>query len=167
MIGTGSQYDAGQVEELKKTLLQTLKYSANIHNLKPDDSVAITVFGQPATVAQVRKSRSRNEPANPLRTNSAVARATASANRKLDLAQAELKARAGALDREATLLRASAQGTVLTLRAKKSDVDAFASGKMDFDGFQKKTEQNSYSGNGYGITSINSWSKTRGASGGL
>ena len=61
--------------------------------------------------------------------------------------------------KEAASVRASPQGTVLTLRAKKSDVDAFATGKLDFDAFQRKVEQNSYAGSGYGITSINSWSK--------
>ena len=63
-VGSGSQYDSEQVEELKKTLFQTLKSASNIH-LKADDSVAITVFCQPATAIQGRKSRSKAETVHP------------------------------------------------------------------------------------------------------
>src|SRR5205085_1060704 len=68
--------------------------------------------------------------------------------------------------RASDLLRSTIQGTVLSLRVKKSDVDAFANGKLDFETFAKKAEQHSYPGNGYGITSINSWSRM-GTSGSL
>jgi len=49
------------------------------------------------------------------------------------------------------------RGTVLTLRVKKSDVDAFAKNEIDFDAFKRRVTLNSYYGNGYGVTSLNSW----------
>jgi hypothetical protein len=55
----------------------------------------------------------------------------------------------------------AAPGTVLTIRATKADVDAFAKGKLDFEAFQKKAEVHAYPGNGYGLTSLNSWAKER------
>jgi hypothetical protein len=55
----------------------------------------------------------------------------------------------------------AAPGTVLTIRATKADVDAFAKGKLDFEAFRKKAEVHAYPGAGYGLTSLNSWVKER------
>ncbi|HTD67874.1 MAG TPA: hypothetical protein VK846_15220 [Candidatus Limnocylindria bacterium] len=49
------------------------------------------------------------------------------------------------------------KGSVLTLRARKSDIDAFASGKVDDAAFKAKVTMTAYPGSGSGITSINSW----------
>lgn len=49
------------------------------------------------------------------------------------------------------------KGSVLTLRARKSDIDAFAAGKLDTDAFRTKVLMTAYFGSGNGITSINSW----------
>ncbi len=190
LVAGGSQFDSEQVEQLKKVVLQSLKSASNIHNLKSDDFVAVTVFGQPSAVAQVKKSRSKSATSTPSSQNQGTARPETAAPRKTtldlaadandrvvdplqsrvprkvtsDLAAVEEKVQALArLD----ILRTSSQGTVLAMRVKKSDVDAFASGKLDFDAFEKKVEQHSYPGNGYGVSSINSWSKSRGSSGAL
>ena len=161
MAGNASQFDRAQVEELEKVLLQTLKNASNIHNLNPDDSIAITVFGQPSTVSQVRKSRAKGQAANSLPAATTAARGESSNSRKnaLEAFAEDQKGRTGTLARDYAVLRTSTQGTVLTLRVKKSDVDAFSTGKLDFEAFHKRAQQNSYPGSGYGITSINSWSK--------
>jgi hypothetical protein len=49
------------------------------------------------------------------------------------------------------------RGTVLTLRVKKSDVDAFAKGSLSYEEFQQRATVNAYVGSGHGITSLNSW----------
>jgi hypothetical protein len=49
------------------------------------------------------------------------------------------------------------RGTVLTLRVKKSDVDAFAKGNLSYEEFQQRATVNAYVGSGHGITSLNSW----------
>ncbi len=49
------------------------------------------------------------------------------------------------------------KGSVLTLRARKADIDAAASGKLDADAFKAKVNLTAYAGSGTGITSINSW----------
>lgn len=49
------------------------------------------------------------------------------------------------------------RGTVLTLRAKKADIDAFAGGKLDAEGFRARVTTTAYAGSGTGTTSINSW----------
>jgi hypothetical protein len=44
-------FDADQVGALKKALLEALKNSANIRNLKSDESVVVTVFGTESVAA--------------------------------------------------------------------------------------------------------------------
>jgi len=155
----GSKFDPDQVDELKQALLQALKNASNIRNLKPNDFIAVSVFGHPSATAPTRKSRSSKTPSLSLaQSNDAP---SASANRKtaVDAGRvAEQKAVGQA--RVYDLSRTSSQGTVLTIRVRKSDVDAFAKNTLDFEAFQKKAEQHSYTGSGYGMTSINSWTKS-------
>jgi hypothetical protein len=49
------------------------------------------------------------------------------------------------------------RGTVLALRVKKSDVDAFAKGNLSYEEFQQRVTVNAYQGSGHGIMSLNSW----------
>ena len=95
-----AEYNQELVEALTQTLLAALKQATHIRELKPDEFIAVSVFG-PAT-------------------------------------------RSGA-------------GTVLTLRAKKSDVDAFAKGDVDLPAFRRQTSLSTYEGPGHDLTSLNSW----------
>jgi len=107
------KYDAEKVEELKETLIKTLKHAANIRNLKPDESVVLTVTGKAAQSGQLDT------------------RVYISGRRTVRMAAG---AEAGSLS-----------PTVLTIRAKKSDIDAFAEGQLSFDQFSEKTQLFSYS----------------------
>ena len=110
------KYDAEKVEELKETLIKTLKHAANIRNLKPDESVVLTVIGkagQPSVSATGRLFREDYGSRYIISTS-----------------------RAGT---------GFSSPTVLTIRAKKSDIDAFAEGKLSFDQFTEKTQLLSYS----------------------
>ena len=49
------------------------------------------------------------------------------------------------------------QGTVMTIRVKKTDVDAFAKGAIDLKTFQARATLNVYVGAGYNTSSINTW----------
>jgi hypothetical protein len=46
---------------------------------------------------------------------------------------------------------APGRGSILTMRAKKSDIDAYAKGKLTLDEFRKKTVQTVYQGGGSGM----------------
>jgi len=104
------KYDAEKVEELKETLIKTLKHATNIKALKPDESVVLTVTGKASQsgpfVTQVYKS----------------------VNGKY-IATESAGAGSGSLS-----------PTVLTIRAKKADIDAFAKGQYDFDQFRQRTQ---------------------------
>jgi len=110
------KYDAEKVEELKETLIKTLKHAANIRALKPDESVVLTVIGkagQPAASATGRLLREDYDSRYIISTS-----------------------------RDGT---GSFSPTVLTIRAKKADIDDFANGTLSFDQFSQKILLLSYS----------------------
>jgi len=118
-------YDEDKVSELKETLLEALKNAANIRDLKPDDSVTICVFGSAGTgKAQVRSAVKRG--------------ATPGAT----------------LDNHVWVIgdhnTGSSRGTILTIRVKKSDADAFAKSKLTLEEFRKKAKMATYVGNADG-----------------
>src|SRR5439155_13451882 len=109
-----AEYDQDQVDELKKELLHALKNAVNIRNLKPEEYVSVTVFGSPNTPVKVTKPRKKK--ADKLEPNDAV---TKDVERMIQ--------------NQLNPPRTSRPGTVLTMRAKASDISSFADGKMDFD----------------------------------
>ncbi len=109
------KYDAEKVEDLKETLIKTLKHAANIRALKPDESVILTVIGKAGRSA-----------------TSAIERLYEEGKSRYIITTS----RAGT---------GFSSPTVLTIRAKKSDIDAFAKGQFSFDQFTQKTLLLSYS----------------------
>jgi len=99
------RYDAKRVEQLQKTLLETLKHATNIRSLKPEDSVAVVVQG--ASMAGL------------------VVVDTASPGALVYPSSGAVFDKSGGC-------------TMLTIRVKKSDVDAFARGELPFDEWQKR-----------------------------
>lgn len=128
--GRNSNFNEEQVELLKKELIGALKNAANIRGLKPDESVNIAVFGH----------------ANSVRVAKVTPAATDSPGRSYSVNAVGYVSVSGA-----------GKGSVLTLHAKKSDIDAFASGKLDSEAFKAKVTTTTYAGSGAGTTSINSW----------
>ena len=116
------EYDEEKVSQLKDALLEALKNAANIRDLKPDDSVTICVFGGAGTGrSQVRSTTKRG--------------ATPSAD----------------VDTHVWVLgdhsAGTSRGTILTIRVKKTDADAFAKGKLTLEEFRKKAKIAAYIGN--------------------
>jgi hypothetical protein len=117
------EYDEKKVDDLKEGLLDALKNATNIRNLKPDETITVCVFGgASASPGTVRKTKNRtSDPSDN--------------------------------DADALLItdrRASARGTIMTLRVKKADVDAFAKGKLNADEFRKKAAVTVYIGDAGG-----------------
>ena len=109
------KYDAEKVADLKETLIKTLKHAANIRTLKPDESVILTVTGK----------ASQSGP---------LAMRMYSGGHNTYIATKPGGAGSG-----------SFSPTVLTIRAKKADIDAFANGTLSFDQFSRKILLLSYS----------------------
>ena len=125
LAGPAEEYDEEKVSQLKDTLLEALKNAANIRDLKPDDSVTICVFGGAgAGRTQVRSATKRGATPSP-----------------------DVDTHVWVLgDHNAGPTR----GTILTLRVKKSDADAFAKGKLTPEEFRKKAKIAAYIGNAGG-----------------
>lgn len=136
-------FDPEKVEALKKALVGALKNGSNIRHLKKDDAITVSVFGSPSTTA---KTASALPAAEPRRTR--VATGLPGGARDLEILVNDTFRRSSYRD-----------GTVLTLRVKKSDVDAFAKGDLSAEAFTRKVSFNSYIGAGHDITSVNSWVK--------
>jgi hypothetical protein len=113
-------YSQEKVDGLKEVLLEALKNASHIRDLKPEEYVALCVFGgASATPALTKASSSEvmvigDDPTM----NSFLVGPGASPRR----------------------------GTVLTLRAKKADVDSFARGELTPDQFRKRVGMASYVG---------------------
>ena len=101
----GPEYDAEKVELLKKNLVETLKHATNIQALKPDESVILTIRGR--TIVPFV----------------AVSRGT-------DVEWAFSDGKWAPLPRSPkTASYPSFSPSVLTIPAKKSNIDAFSNGE--------------------------------------
>ena len=123
-FGPTQEYDESKVQELKDTILESLKNATNIRNLKSDETITLCVFGG----------------ASSPRAKGVVKRAADTDDK--DGNEVEVS-----IERES---RSPARGTIMTVRARKSDVDAFAKGKLSLDDFRKKTSIATYPGDGGG-----------------
>jgi hypothetical protein len=121
------KYDAEKVKELKETLIKTLKHAANIRTLKSDESVILSVTGKAGQSATRTTTRSYG-------LGGALSGRRRSSRRSYNMPLRPVGAETG-----------FSSPTVLTIRAKKSDIDAFANGTLSFDQFSQKTLLLSYS----------------------
>lgn len=108
------EYDPEKVENLKNTLITVLKHAANIQALKSDELVILTIFG--------RASQSGRTIGRSNRSTRGITRGILGTTRT-----------AGAKT-------SSFSTTVVTIRTKKSDINAFSKGELDFDRFHERTQ---------------------------
>ena len=121
--GPEQEYDEKKVGDLKDSLLGALKNATNIRNLKSDENITVCVFGGPS--------------AGPRRTRLDVKRAP-------DAPSGDVVVASDSDD------GVPARGSILTIRAKKSDADLFAKGKLTPEDFRKKVSVTTYAGGGSG-----------------
>jgi hypothetical protein len=122
------KYDPEKVEDLKTTLIRTLKHAANIRILKPDESVILTIAGG-------RES-----------TGTKIAAVTITGNNQVIVEQKDDYGKRTMRIVNGTSLDdiGLSSPTVLVIRTKKSEIDAFAKGELDFDKFRAGVQMFSY-----------------------
>jgi hypothetical protein len=113
--GPAEEYSEEKVTKLKESLFDTLKNATNIRGLKSDDSIVVVVFGSSTTP----RGKGRI----------AAKRAVVAHEGDTFLWQ----------DGEAPRRQ-----TILTLRVKKTDIDAYAKGKLNTEDFQKRASPTAY-----------------------
>lgn len=106
------EYDPEKVENLKATLITVLKHAANIKVLKSDEFVVLTIIGK-----ATNRGRSMSGPYSVASYGRGGRRRSVSAVKKIPYA-----------------------GTVVNIRAKKADIDAYSKGELDFDKFNEKVQ---------------------------
>jgi len=112
-------YDEERVNRLKEGLLESLKNATNIRGLKPDDSITVCVFGGPSSGQPKAKAY--------------VRRSTGSGQAGIEVLES---GRVGGPMRQ----------TIMTIRVKKSDADAFAKGAITQEAFRKRAHVVAYAG---------------------
>jgi len=129
--GKAEPYDPEKVEDLKTSLFDGLKNATHIRSLKPDEAIVVVVTG-PGTTGQgaLRDLPFVGNLFRPPTTPSTTGQG-ARANKAGGLARA---------GRERSTTAASRGETIMTVRVKKADVDAFAQGKLDANDFRKKAK---------------------------
>jgi hypothetical protein len=163
------KYSADKIEQLKTELIRTLKHAANIRNLKPDEWVILTVIGQGrqpgefyedyyrSAAPRSRTSTSRRSRRPSSRSSSSVEGAGGSGGGGgYGYSVSGSSAGYGGIYSRGSVgggyvgmeygggMEYGEMGppsaTILTIRVKKSDVDTFAAGELDFEQFQQMVE---------------------------
>jgi len=116
------KYDAEKVEKLKTNLIKALKHAANMRNLKLDESVILSITGS----------------------------GDSSKTSGIAIAGKGYGGQVIVQDKKSTGMRivtptplsdlGASSHTMLIIRAKKSDIDAFAKGESDFDKFRQRVQ---------------------------
>jgi hypothetical protein len=113
-------YEAGKVEQFKSNLIKTLKHASNIRSLKSDDCVTLVVKAPRAVAAAQPEKAATTATRRVVRPDEQGAW---SILEETLVSEAELPSL-----------------TVLTIRAKKSDTDDYAQGKLDDKAFGQKCQ---------------------------
>ncbi|HUT29695.1 MAG TPA: hypothetical protein VMX13_07880 [Sedimentisphaerales bacterium] len=121
---TEQRYDAEKVEELKRNLIKSLRHAANIRALEPEHWLIITVIGSGETNIVGILTDSKKGTVEVITKDGKIVRTTYEGGLPDNLG--------------------SCSPTVMTIRVKKSDVDAFAAGEMDLDAFTQKVQIYTY-----------------------
>jgi hypothetical protein len=114
------EYSQEKVDKLKDTLFDTLKNASNIRGLKPNEGVTLWVCGGTSNGGKFRVVKG-NQPAAK-----------------------------GANVVTADQVFPGSRRTILTIRARKSDIDEYAKGKLGAEEFQKRAQLTAYTGGGGG-----------------
>jgi hypothetical protein len=138
------RYDERKVEELKSRLIRALKHAANMRNLEPDESIILTVIG-------------KGLKSNPLMSYGGYgggeinayggygggAGGYGGAGYGVGYGSSVDDGASNRSSRSRYVRTRSVSGsapTVLTIRAQKSDVDAFSKGDLDYEKFREKVQ---------------------------
>jgi hypothetical protein len=114
--GPVEEFDQENVDKLKAALTEALKNASNIRGLKPDDTITISVCGAAGRAFKYRLAGRQSS----------------------NMSWGETFG--------ITRPAAPMTGSILTLRVKKSDVDAFSRNKLSPEEFRKKVRSAVYAG---------------------
>jgi hypothetical protein len=136
----GEEYDERKVNRLKDAALEALKNATHIRGLKGDDWVTVCVCGGQSMILKGSDQDIRQELTD-LRKQETELR-----TRYTDTWPTVRNIRDKIQALELALAGKQPRSTMLTIRVKKSDVDAFAKDKLNLDDFRKRAKIMPYAG---------------------
>jgi hypothetical protein len=133
------RYDAEKVEELKSRLIKALKHAANMKNLEPDELIILTAIGKGRSDVYGGAGYGGGYGGGGYSSSNGMSgfESGATLNVRRSYTRSGSRYRSTGSARGGT---SGASSTVLTIRAKKSDIDAFAKGDLDYDKFREKVQ---------------------------
>ena len=143
------RYDEKKVEELKTRLIKALKHAANMRNLEPDESIILTVIGEGGGYSGGVGSGVGGYGGYGSGYGGVGAYSGGYGGAGYGVGYGSSVDDGGINKRigDFYVTTRSVPGgigitgpTVLTIRAKKSDVDAFSKGELDYDKFREKVQ---------------------------
>jgi len=160
--GSAEEYDSQMVEELKRDLITTLKHAANIRGIQPDELIILTVIGggrQSGGVyggggfmmggmgmsgGSIGGSTSRRRAGSSSYGGGGMMGGAMGGG----IGGGMMGGMGGGMGAMGGMSGPGEMGvspaTVLTIRAKKSDIDDFAEGQQDFEQFRQKVQTFTY-----------------------
>ena len=124
------RYDAKKVDNLKTTLITTLKHASNIRALKPDEFVTVRITGSAPSITIVAVNKQEKE--------TIITYESGAVRRMISVDNPDF-------------LKSIAASSAIVIRAKKSNIDAYAKGELSLDKFRDTVDVFSYpllNGNG-------------------
>ncbi|MEN6425056.1 MAG: hypothetical protein ABFE13_06825 [Phycisphaerales bacterium] len=148
-LGAGSQAQQMTFDQFKDELLRSLKHAANLRNIDPNEQIILTVVAQNEGTAWSGSTVSGGSYSTGGWVAGGSVRASSSVFGYSGGAYSNSRARGGVAGRSPVGSLPPGTGsepstTVLTMQAKKADVDAFAKGELDFDQFRQRVRAFSY-----------------------
>lgn len=143
------RYDEKKVEELKSRLIKALKHAANMRNLEPNESIILTVIGKglKSNPFMSYGVSGGSEISTSGGWGAGGAGGYGGAGYGVGYGSSVDDGRINRRIGDSYITTRSVPGgigitgpTVLTIRAKKSDVDAFSKGELDYDKFREKVQ---------------------------
>jgi len=143
----GEEYDKEKVEEMKEALIKALKHTTNIRNLKADESIILTVAGS-CDCSGTNQVLMQDKETETERMYGGYGGGGYAGGGYGAVAYGMGgygggyggMAYGGGIYAEPSLTGMDFTPTVMTIRVKKSDVDAFSKGELDFYKFRKKVQ---------------------------
>ncbi|MEN6577743.1 MAG: hypothetical protein ABFD90_15475 [Phycisphaerales bacterium] len=148
-LGAGSQAQQMTFDQFKDELLRSLKHAANLRNIDPNELIILTLVAQNEDAAWSDSAVSGGSYSTGGWVAGGSVRASSSVFGYSGGAYSNSRARGGVTGRSpmGSLppgIGSEPSTTVLTMQARKADVDAFAKGELDFDQFRQRVRAFSY-----------------------
>jgi len=144
--GSSEEYNSQMVEELKRDLITTLKHAANIRGVQADELVILTVIGGGRQaggfggggfmMGGMGAMYGETSPGGMM--GGGYGGSSGSSGGMMGGGMGGMGGMGGGMGGPGSMSVSAA--TVLTIRTKKSDVDAFAKGQQDFEQFRQKVQ---------------------------